>query len=129
METVRDAVEAFNRKDIPALTAITTADTEWETLTGVAVETTVYRGHAGLRRYFRDAGAIWSEIAIKITGLRDLGGRGVLILATLCATGSASGVEVEAPFASLVEFRGPKIRRIQTFPDEKAALEASGLRQ
>jgi len=43
--------------------------------------------------------------------------------------GRASGVSVDAPFASVVDFRGGKVSRIRSYLDHGEALRASGLKE
>ena len=54
LELARNAVAAFNRRDVPALVELTTDDFQWVTWTGT-VEPTVYDGAEGLAAYFQDA--------------------------------------------------------------------------
>ncbi len=127
LETMRAGVDAFNRRDVEAAIAMSAADIEFETVTGKATTGTTHRGHDGLRTYFAELPATWAEIAWEAVELRDLGSRGVLLLATLRATGSASGVEVAMPFGTLWEFSDAKVRRMRAFLDHAAALAAAGL--
>jgi hypothetical protein len=48
VEIVGQLVEAFNRLEVAALIEIAATDIEFETLSGIAVTSIVYRGHAGL---------------------------------------------------------------------------------
>ncbi len=61
VEITGQFVTAFNSQDVAALTAVVSAEIEFETLTGNAVTATVYRGHSGFRRYFqfREAKVQW----------------------------------------------------------------------
>src|SRR5437660_417550 len=50
-------VEAFNRRDLEDLAALSDPDCELRPYLASMIEDTVYRGHDGLAAYFRDAGA------------------------------------------------------------------------
>ena len=55
----RNAVAAFNRRDLAGLVEMTTDDFEWVTWTGT-VEPTAYHGAEGLASYFRDSD-VWER--------------------------------------------------------------------
>src|SRR5919198_358577 len=110
VEVARNAVVAFNRRDVPALVELTTDDFQWVTWTGT-VEPTVYHGADGLSSYFR-----------------DLGER-VLVAGTFHARGGGSGAEIHVPYFSAFFVRGGKLARVLSFRTEAEALEAAGLRE
>jgi ketosteroid isomerase-like protein len=120
----RNAVAAFNRRDVGALVEMTTDDVEWVTWTGT-VERTVYRGADGLAEYFRDAD-VWHVLNLDIQEFRDLGDR-VLVVGTFHARGGGSGVEVHAPWYSAFYVSEGKLARVLSFRTEAEALEAAGL--
>ena len=77
VNVARNAVAAFNRRDVPALVELTTDDFQWVTWTGT-VETTVYDGAEGLAGYFQDAD-IWEVLNLDVAGVprpRRQGSRG-----------------------------------------------------
>ena len=125
VEFARTAVEAFNRRDIPALMALTTDDFEWITLTGGTIDSTVYKGAEGIDAYFRDTGAIWESIRVEPQEFRDLGETTVLVVSVLHARGIGSGVEVEAALCVLLRVRGDKIAAFWSFASEQEALNAA----
>jgi ketosteroid isomerase-like protein len=124
VELARNAVAAFNRRDVGALVEMTTDDVEWVTWTGT-VEPSVYRGAEGLARYFRDAD-VWHVLNLDIQEFRDLGDR-VLVVGTFHARGGGSGAEVHAPWYSAFHVSGGKLARVLSFRTEAEALEAAGL--
>ena len=122
----REAVVAFNRRDVPALAELTTDDFQWVTWTGT-VEPTVYHGAEGLASYFRDSD-VWEVLNLDVQEFRDLGDR-VLVAGTFHARGGGSGVEIHAPYFSAFFVSGGKLARVLSFRTEAEALEAVGLRQ
>jgi hypothetical protein len=120
------AVAAFNRRDVPALVEMTTADFQWATWTGT-VETTVYDGAEGLAGYFQDAD-IWEVLNLDVEEFRDLGDK-VLVVGMFHARGGGSGVEVRAPYYSAFFVTEGKLARVLSFRTEEEALEAVGLRE
>ena len=122
----RNAVAAFNRRDVAGLVEMTTDDLEWVTWTGT-VEFTAYHGAEGLARYFRDAD-VWELLNLDAREFRDLGDE-VLVVGTFHARGGGSGVEIEMPYYSAFFTRGGKLARVLSFRTEDEALHAVGLRE
>jgi ketosteroid isomerase-like protein len=126
VEIARNAVLAFNRRDVPALVDLTTDDFQWVTWTGT-VEPTVYHGADGLASYFRDAD-VWEVLNLDVQEFRDLSDR-VLVAGTFHARGGGSGAEIHAPYFSAFFLSGGKLARVLSFRTEAEALEAAGLRE
>jgi ketosteroid isomerase-like protein len=121
VELARNAVAAFNRRDVPALVGMVTDDLQWVTWTGT-VEPTVYRGGSGLASYFRDAD-VWEILNLEIQEFRDLGDE-VLVVGMFHAQGGGSGVEIHAPYYSAFFMTGGKLARVLSFRTEAEALQA-----
>ena len=65
MEVVRAVYEAFTERDVERVLAHAHAEIVFSAVTGDhAGRTEPYRGHAGLREYFRDVAAVWDELRI-----------------------------------------------------------------
>ncbi len=122
----RNAVAAFNRRDVASLVEMTTDDFEWVTWTGT-VELTVYHGAEGLASYFRDSD-VWELLNLEIREFRDLGDE-VLVAGTFHARGGGSGVEIHAPYYSAFFMTGGMLARVLSYQTEDEALESVGLRE
>jgi ketosteroid isomerase-like protein len=62
---VRAVFEAFAERDVEAVLARSHADIVFVAVTGDhAGRTEPYRGHDGLRQYFRDVAAVWDELRL-----------------------------------------------------------------
>ena len=122
----RNAVAAFNRRDVPALVTMTTDDFQWVTWTGT-VQSTVYDGAEGLAGYFQDAD-VWEVLNLDVQEFRDVGDE-VLVFGMFHARGGGSGVEVRAPYYSAFFVSEGKLARVLSFRTEDEALEAVGLRE
>jgi ketosteroid isomerase-like protein len=122
----RNAVAAFNRRDVAGLVAMTTDDFEWVTWTGT-VEPTAYYGPEGLASYFRDAD-VWDLLNLETREFRDVGDR-VLVVGTFHARGGGSGVEIHVPYYSAFFTSGGKLARVLSFRTEDEALRVEGLRE
>jgi ketosteroid isomerase-like protein len=126
VQLARDAVAAFNRRDVAGLVEMTTDDFEWVTWTGT-VDPTAYHGAQGLASYFRDAD-VWEHLNLDAQEFRDLGDE-VLVVGVFHARGGGSGVEIHAPYYSAFFTRGGKLARVLSFRSEDEALRAVGLRE
>ena len=122
----RNAVAAFNRRDVPALVELTTDDFQWVTWTGT-VQSTVYDGAEGLAGYFQDAD-VWEVLNLDVQEFRDVGDE-VLVFGMFHARGGGSGVEVRAPYYSAFFVSEGKLARVLSFRTEDEALEAVGQRE
>lgn len=125
VELAKNAVAAFNRRDVPALVELTTDDFRWMTWTGT-VEPTVYHGAEGFTAYFQDAD-IWEVLNLDVDEFRDLGDE-VLVAGTFHARGGGSGVEVHAPYYSAFFVSEGKLARVLSYKTEDEALAAVGNR-
>ena len=123
LELARNAVAAFNRRDVPALVELTKDDFEWVTWTGT-VESTVYEGAEGLAAYFKDAD-VWEVLNLDVQEFRDHGDA-VLVIATFHARGGGSGAEIRAPYYSAFFMSEGRLARVLSFRTEEEALEALG---
>ena len=128
VESFRRTEEAMRRRDVEA--ALNDLDPEIELHPGliasVAGGDAVYRGHDGIRKWFRDSFDAFGEVDFEFPDVRDLGNR-VLALGRLRVSGSASGAPAESEFCYLNDYRAGKAFRIRTYLDRKQALEAAGL--
>ncbi len=126
--SIRDGMEAFARRDYDVV--LSPCDSEIAMHTADAFpETTVYRGHDGMRRFFSMIDEVWLDYRIDPELVVDLGDRHV-VLARHRARGRGSGLVVDQKVTQLVTFRDGMIVRLQYFdrPIEQA-LEAAGLKE
>ncbi len=126
VEIARQAVQAFNRRDLAALTESFTADVEWEPGGPAAVERAVYRGRDQVADGFATTWTAWEVFQIDESEIRDLGDS-VLWLGSARMRGEASRVDFDQPFAIYFLMRGGKIIRFRGFVSWQQALEAAGL--
>jgi ketosteroid isomerase-like protein len=118
--------QAFNAHDIAALSELTSPDFEFYPYMASLIERKVYRGHDGLRDYFNDAHAAWSEITVRQAEVREVGER-TISFGELHGKGRASGLEVQLPMAWVGEWRAGKLLRLVAYTSKDEALDAAGL--
>ena len=122
---VRAWAKAFNRRDMDALENLASPSFELVPYLSSMIETTTYRGHDGLRRYFEDADAAWDVIEAQVEEVREFGERFVAT-GELHGRGRASGMDVVLPLAWAGAIVDGKLAWIHTHETEAAALEAVG---
>jgi ketosteroid isomerase-like protein len=132
VEVVREAIEA-NRSDdlhaaVEALVALSDPRSEYTRVTA-AVEPQTYRGHDGVRRYFRDMAGSWQEWRSEVEELVEVGPDTVVATIRFRAIGKDSGVPVEARLVAVFVLSARKLLRGHTYPSREAALQAAGLRE
>jgi ketosteroid isomerase-like protein len=65
MDVVRAVFEAFTERDVEGVLARAHPEVEFGAVTGDhAGHTQPYRGHDGIRQYFRDVSSVWDELRI-----------------------------------------------------------------
>jgi ketosteroid isomerase-like protein len=129
VETLRRALEAFNRGDIDAALEALDAEVEWYPAVQPALgESTVYRGHQGARDLFRELNEVYLEFQIEDAEFQDLADR-VVVTCRIRGRGKQSGAEADSPFGYLFDFRNGAVVRVRAFLDPNEALAAAGQRE
>jgi ketosteroid isomerase-like protein len=65
MDVVKAIFEAFSERDVEGVLAHASPEIEFSSVTGDhAGHTDPYRGHDGLRQYFRDLAEVWDDLRI-----------------------------------------------------------------
>lgn len=124
VDVARHAIEAFNRNDVDAFTALTTADFEWSP-SMVAIEAEIFRGSEGIRAYFASLSSAWSEFVILPEAFRESADV-VVMLGGLRGHGKNSGATVDSSLGMVFDLRGEQISRIRGYLDHAEALRAAG---
>jgi ketosteroid isomerase-like protein len=132
VELARRGFEAFNRtfaEGTPDLFETLDPEVEWVPMSAL-LEGTSYQGHHEVRQWFEEMKRDWTTYEIKPERFLDLGDDRVLTLGRWLARGRGGDVLLDIPQAAwLLQYRGEKLIRLQTFTDRKKALETAGLRE
>ena len=89
----------------------------------------IYHGVDGFRKAVEQADEMWDEFRVEPHEFIDLGDT-VVVASTISGKGRGSGVEVEMPLFTVIEFREGKVSRfIGGLRDRDEALEAAGLEE
>lgn len=123
------AAAHYNGRDPEGGLDLWDPECEWHPSFGAEVEgASGYRGHDGVRQWFRDTDEMFSSVRWEVEKVRDLGGNRVLALGRLQARGRLSGAEVDSPIGQLFEFRDGKILRGWAYLSHEEAKLAAGLK-
>ena len=128
VELVRRGFEAGNRRDVEALIEVLDPEVEWHSalLMSLEGEAAVYRGHEGIREFFRDLDELFDKLHAEYPEIRDHGDR-VVGLGRISMRGKGSGAETESPIGTVIDLKNGKATQVRTFLDPRDALEAAGL--
>ena len=126
VEVVRQLVQAFNRRDLPAMTEWFDAEIEWMPGGPAAVERRVYRGLDEVSGGFATTWETWDVFRLEEHEVRDLGDS-VLWLGRSYLRGGASHVDLDQEFGVHMLMDRGKIVRMHGFTAWQDALQAAGL--
>jgi ketosteroid isomerase-like protein len=126
-EAFKRVIEAYNRRDVGALLDELDTQIEWRPVLPVVLggDSTVYRGHDGVRQLLRDLDEVLAERQMEFSEIRQAGDR-VVAIGSLRIRGKSSGALSESPFGCVAELKNGKAIRIQTYLDPSDALEHLG---
>jgi ketosteroid isomerase-like protein len=130
VDTVREAVEAFNSGDMEAALARVHPDVEWTTGADAFAfpDAQTYRGPEGVRQFFMDWLDTFQGFQLHLDKCLAAGDELVIAALRVSGEGAASGAAVESPtFFQVMELRDGLVFRARMFPNESQALEAAGL--
>ena len=126
METLRQALDAFNRRDAAAWLALCHPELEnvpprdWP-------EADTIRGHEAVWDRYVEAFEAWGEVALGHAEMIEVGNDRVVAHVQGDVEGKASGAGVVLSFWQVVSFRNGLAMRIEWFADRAEALEALGM--
>jgi ketosteroid isomerase-like protein len=123
------SIDAYNRRDPDAFTAVWRSDCEWHPFLTARVEGDPgYHGHNGLRAWFEDLDEMFEDAHGELGDIRLIGDR-VVGLGHLSVRGRGSGAEVRSEVGWVLEVSGELISRgwaYTTHAEALAAAESAG---
>jgi ketosteroid isomerase-like protein len=122
--SVRLFAEAVTSGDPEAAVAV--CDPEIEFMSVLAVSGRAYHGHDGIRQYFADVAAAWSEWRVELHRIVPAPEERVVIEMTMHFRGKESGAAFSDYAAHVWTLRNGKLLRNEPFRDPKDALRAAG---
>ena len=126
VEIVRSLHRAFESGDRDALQPRFHPDVEWDVTSSGLPGASVYRGHAGVRDFFRDWLGPWDDFGTETLELIGAGDS-VVIVFRQWGRGRESGVPVDRHFFGVYDLAEGLIVRLRLFESRDQALAAAGL--
>jgi len=128
VERYREALAAWNRRDLVWILEQAAADLEFHTAGIFPGVEPVYRGREGMVEFWTTfIEEPWALFRLEVDSLEAAGEDRVLALITFHGTERESGEEVTLRYAHLATYRGEEVARIEAFADWDAARQAAGL--
>jgi ketosteroid isomerase-like protein len=131
VEIVRRVYDAAVRRDQEGALALYDSEIEWDTsrrgTPGDMAGSGIYRGHDGLRTWFRSWHEAWEDLVDQLEELVDAGDR-VVSVSTMRGRGRASGAEVTSRrYSGVWTIHNGKVTRVVWFSTRAEALQGAGL--
>jgi ketosteroid isomerase-like protein len=121
---VREAVEAFEQRNVPGLLEFLDPEIECHVADGL-VNTGTWDGLQGFAEMSAAWEEPWSEISYEARDVETPDEDHVLVHIHQTATGAQSGVPVELDVVYMVEVRDERAVRLHIYPDRERALAAT----
>jgi uncharacterized protein len=126
VEIVRLAHERLNEGDINRLVALCDGDFELD-MSARVMNPETYRGHEGIRRFYREVSEVWEEFRWEPLRFFEAGDT-VVVLVHSHRRGKGSGLEMAREAAMVWTVREHRAMSVRFYIDQGEALEAAGLR-
>ena len=128
LELYREALEAWNRRDLVWILDRASPDLEFHTAQLFPGLEPVYRGREGMVEFWTTfIEEPWALFRLEVESLEAAGDDRVLALIRFHGTQRESGDEVELEYAHLATFDGELVSRIDAYSDWQEARRAAGL--
>jgi ketosteroid isomerase-like protein len=128
IERARTGFQALNRRDINALLELLHPDIELRPSLVGGIEQTVFRGREGYRHWFEATWETYDDVWLEPHSFRSVGDQ-VVVVYTTRVRAKRSGIELEAPGATVLTFRDGLLVRQIGYQHPEEALKAVGLRE
>jgi ketosteroid isomerase-like protein len=125
VEVVRNAIAAYNRRDLEAVAALTNPDVEVDWTASRGVEAGVYRGWGKVARFYRSYFETFEEINIEPDCFIEAGDS--IVVPNHGHVRGRDGIEAVARSALVFEVRRGRVARVCLYQETREALEAVGL--
>jgi ketosteroid isomerase-like protein len=126
VEVVERVMSRFEAGDRQAWREHFDPDVVWDTSASELPGASIYHGHEGVVRFFRDWLETWTDYEVAAREYIDAGDA-VVIVFCQSGTGRGSGVRVERDFFGVCDLRDLKVVSFRLYESREEALEAAGL--
>jgi ketosteroid isomerase-like protein len=125
VEVMRRFMDAFSAHDLPALVACCHPDIEFHS-TFAAIGGAEYRGHDGVRAWYRDLQEEWGETGSVLEAIYDLDDQ-VLAFTVFRGRGKRSGAEAALPAGLVARMRDGLLVYFKAYAHREDALSDLGV--
>jgi ketosteroid isomerase-like protein len=123
IETVRKAIDAFNRRDTEAMAALGAKDFEYDWSRSMGPNRGVYKGVDGFLDFVNDQWGTFEDMRVEVHEFIPRGDD-VIITITTHARGR-EGIPVSANSAQLYTFENGRLVRVTLYQDREEAMAAT----
>ena len=123
IEVIRASIDAFNRRDIPALLELIDPGVVWVPLRAV-LEGDVYRGHDGMRRFISDMDEDIEQMRVRFDEAFEIGAN-VVVHGAIVGKGRGSGMDLELPVAWVMHVRDGRVDFLCAYSERGDAMTAA----
>jgi ketosteroid isomerase-like protein len=129
VESNRRVLATFQRRDLDAFLAFMDPELEFTSRVIPVAGDVHYRGHDGIREWWKDLLTVFPDFQVEAIEIRDLGGEWTVVAARVSGRGADSDAPFEQPIWQAVQWRDGKVVCWATFDTEAEALKAVGLKE
>ena len=127
VEIVQRAIDAFNRRDLEALTRFADPELEMDWSRSRGVEAGIYRGVQDARGFWDEFLDIFDQVTVSPEEFIDLGDH--VLVPNRTRMRGREGIEVQTQSAFVVTLRSGRVVGWTLYQEKAEALEAVGLRE
>jgi ketosteroid isomerase-like protein len=125
MQILRETLAAFNSGDLERILHFVHPEFEGVVPPEYSAEPDTYRGHEGIRRYFRTFEEVMEEVRFEPERFWQAGDA-VAVTMRLTAKGRQTSIAVEQRFAQVWRLRDGRVVGVQSYVSVSEALEIAG---
>ena len=125
IQVLRETLAAFNSGDLERILDFVHPEFEGVVPPEYSAEPDTYRGHEGIRRYFRTFEEVMEEVRFEPERFWQAGDA-VAVTMRLTAKGRQTSIPVEQRFAQVWRLRDGRVVGVQSYVSVSEALEIAG---
>lgn len=126
VELLRQAYEAFNRRDLKALNDFFDPDAYWVPATSAWGDGRVYHGTEGVGQLLDDLASDWDEFSAEPEEFREVDDL-IFVSGRIHAVTKGGGRTIDSATGWVWEMRDGRAIRLQAYTDPQRAREALGV--
>jgi ketosteroid isomerase-like protein len=125
VETVQNAIAAYNRRDFETMRALNHADVQVDWSASRGLEAGVYQGQEAVMRFYQNFSETFEEVTIEPDRFIESGNS--VVVPNSAQMRGRDGIETAARSTLVFEVRSGRLARVCLYQETHEALEAVGL--